>query len=117
MEVVSVLLACLPSAVVGFGVWLIQRNINKSDKKRAAEEQARLEDRERHEELRKKQELYLVKTVRASVVLAEATARAVQRIPDAHCNGDMHAALKYAEQVEKEQKDFLIQQGISQIFE
>ena len=35
---------------------------------------------------------------------------------DAHCNGDMHAALEYARQIKHEQKDFLTQQGIEAIF-
>ena len=47
--------------------------------------------------------------------LGEATARAVQRIPDAHCNGDMHAALDYAQKVKHEQKDFLNEQALKQI--
>ena len=51
----------------------------------------------------------------ASLALGEATARAVQRIPDAHCNGDMHAALDYAQKVKHEQKDFLNEQALKQI--
>ena len=51
------------------------------------------------------------------IALGEATARAVQRIPDAHCNGDMHAALDYAAKVKHEQKDFLTRQGIESIYE
>lgn len=38
----------------------------------------------------------------AALALGEATSRAVQRIPDAHCNGDMHAALEYAQKVKHE---------------
>jgi hypothetical protein len=117
MEVVSVLLACLPSAVVGFGVWLIQRSINKSDKKRTTEEQARQEEAEKREELRKKQEAFLVESVDATFKLAKATAGAVQRIPDAHCNGDMHAALDYANSVTRKHRQFLEQQGIAQIYD
>lgn len=37
---------------------------------------------------------------------------AVQQIPDAHCNGDMHAALDYAQQVKHEKKDFLNGQAL-----
>ena len=51
----------------------------------------------------------------SSLALGEATARAVQRIPDAHCNGDMHAALDYAQKVKHEQKDFLNEQALKQI--
>ena len=52
----------------------------------------------------------------ASIALGEATARAVQRIPDAHCNGDMHAALDYAQRVKHELKDFLTEQGVQAIY-
>jgi hypothetical protein len=42
----------------------------------------------------------------ASMTLAEVTAKAVQRIPDAKCNGDMHSALDYATSVKNKYKDF-----------
>lgn len=47
----------------------------------------------------------------------EATARAVQRIPDAHCNGDMHDALDYAADIKHKQKDFLTRQGVSSLMD
>ena len=53
----------------------------------------------------------------AAIALGEATARAVQRIPDAHCNGDMHAALDYAAKIKHAQKDFLTSQGIHAIID
>lgn len=40
---------------------------------------------------------------------------AVQRIPDAKCNGDMHAALEYAQKVKHEQKDFLREQALENL--
>ena len=46
----------------------------------------------------------------------ERRAVAVQRIPDAHCNGDMHAALEYARKVKHAQKDFLTEQGVKAIY-
>jgi len=67
--------------------------------------------------LREQQELFLVQGVNAALALSEATARAVQRIPDANCNGDMHAALDYAKKVKHDQKDFLTRQGIESIYE
>ena len=48
--------------------------------------------------------------------MGEATAEAVQRIPDAHCNGDMHAALKYTRKIKHEQNDFLMEQGIQALY-
>ena len=68
------------------------------------------------EAVREKQELLIVKSIGAAISLGEATAEAVARIPDAHCNGDMHAALEYARKIKHEQKDFLTQQGIEAIY-
>ena len=106
---VIAVIACLPSAVTGFCFWCIQQKIQKADKKR--------EDEEKREKLREQQELFLVQGVNAAIALGEATAKAVQRIPDAHCNGDMHAALDYAAKVKHEQRDFLAKQGIMQLYE
>ena len=96
----------IPSAITGFFFWLVEHRIQRREKKRDAREKAR-------EEL----ELILVQSTGASIALSEATARAVQRIPDAHCNGDMHAALEYATRAKHAQKDFLTKQGIQAIFE
>ena len=93
MGIESVLIACLPSAITGFCFWCIEQKL--------------------HEQ----QELFLVQGVNAAIALGEATARAVQRIPDANCNGDMHAALDYAAKVKHDQKDFLTRQGIESIYE
>lgn len=59
----------------------------------------------------------IMNTSHSTNVLAEATARAVQRIPDAHCNGDMTKALEEAAYFQKEEKDFLMDQGIKHIFD
>lgn len=118
MDVTAIIIAAsIPSAITGFCFWLIERNIKKQDKKREAEEEARHEDMERRENLRQQQEFHLVQGVNAAIALGEATAKAVQRIPDAHCNGDMHAALEYASKVKHAQKDFLAKQGINSIYE
>ena len=91
----------IPTAATGLFVWLLQRWISKKEKKR-----------EELESKREKLQLQLVRSVNASIALGEATAKAVQRIPDAHCNGDMHAALDFAEQIKREQREFLTEQGI-----
>lgn len=105
----------IPSAITGFCFWLLERKI---DKKEEAEEAVRKEQQKKSEELEKQREnyqMYLIKSVGAAIALGEATARAVERIPDAHCNGDMHAALEYAAKVKHEQKDFLTQQAIESL--
>lgn len=86
----------VPSAVMGFVVWNLERRISKREKQLEEREQAQ-------EELL----ILMVQSTGASIALGEATARAVQRIPDAHCNGDMHAALDYASEMKHQQKDFL----------
>lgn len=106
MGIESVLIACLPSAITGFCFWCIEQKIQKQSKKL-----------DKREKLHEQQELFLVQGVNAAIALGEATARAVQRIPDANCNGDMHAALDYAAKVKHDQKDFLTRQGIESIYE
>lgn len=98
--------ASVPSALFGFALWLIQRRITKREK-----------EREEKEEARKQHELLLVQGMGAAIALAEATAKAVERIPDAHCNGDMHAALEYAAKVKHQQKEFLSEQGVAALFD
>lgn len=107
----------VPSAVMGFLVWNLERKIQKRDKVKDAEEAALRKEADEREKAREKMELLLVQGTNAAIALGEATARAVQRIPDAHCNGDMHAALDYAATVKHSQKDFLTEQGIKAMWE
>lgn len=118
MDVTAIIIAAsIPSALTGFCFWIIEQRIQKRAKKQEAEENARRETEERREKLREQQELFLVQGVGAAIALGEATAKAVQRIPDAHCNGDMHAALDYAAKVKHAQKDFLTRQGIEALYD
>lgn len=96
----------IPTAFTGICVWQLKRKIEKREKVE-----------EEREKAREQNELFLIKNTSAAIALGEATARAVQRIPDAHCNGDMHAALEYAAKVKHEQKDFLTKQGIHALYE
>ncbi len=116
MDIGAIMIACLPSAVTGFCFWLIEQRIQKQAKEREADEKAHRAAEEKREKLREQQELFLVQGVNAAIALSEATAKAVQRIPDAKCNGDMHAALDYAAKVKHEQKDFLAKQGIEALY-
>ena len=94
----------IPSAVTGLLVWWLKRYIDKKEKER----QDRLD---RLEEL-----IHLVmQTSRANNILATATARAVQRIPEAGCNGDMTSALEEASRLNREEKEFFYKQGIEHI--
>ena len=95
----------LPTAITAFCFWLLQQRITKRDKAQ--------EERER---AREKNEVLIIKGVGAAIALGEATAEAVQRIPDAHCNGDMHAALEYARKVKHEHKEFLTEQSVQALY-
>ena len=95
----------VPSAITGFCFWMMEKKIEKRQK-----------EQDKKDEARKQNEIIVLKGVNAAIALGEATAWAVQRIPDAHCNGDMHQALEYAEKIKHEQKDFLTEQGVEAIY-
>ena len=101
-------IAGIPTAVTAFCFWLIERRIQKRETEAQEKAAAR-------EKARENLQIITIQSVNAAIALSEATARAVQRIPDAHCNGDMHAALNYAADVKHKQKDFLTAQGIHSI--
>lgn len=107
----------IPTAITGLFVWLFKRYIDKRDAEKERKEQLEKEAREEREKNTEKLMLMIMQTGRASYVLAEATAKAVQRIPDAHCNGDMTEALELASRIQKEEQQFLVDQGIKHIFE
>lgn len=100
-----IIAAGIPSAVMGLLVWWLKRYIDKQEAKR-------LEREKNTEEFM----LFIMKNSRATNILAEATAKAVQRIPDAHCNGDMKSALEEAAKIQKLEKDFMFDQAVQRIF-
>lgn len=99
IEIVCAIIAGagIPSAIFAFYIRRMEKKMDEKDKAR-----------EEHEFL-------IIKSINASMALGEATAEAVARIPDANCNGDMHAALDYAREVKHEQKDFLNRQAVHAI--
>ena len=115
----KIFIACasvLPSAVAAFCFWLIEKKIEKRSQKEDEERKKRQKDIDKQEAARQKNELLTAQAIGAAIALGEATARAVQRIPDAHCNGDMDAALNYAAKVKHDQKDFLYGHGLENIY-
>ena len=106
-EIIGAFIAAagVPTAIMGFLMWYLKRHIDKKEAKR-----------EEHEKNTENLMLLIMKETRATNVLATATAKAVQRIPDAHCNGDMAEALEKAAEIQNEEKDFLFDQGIKHIF-
>lgn len=89
------------------------RDRRKAEKERKKEAEAAAE----REKAREKIMVQLINSSNAAIALGEATARAVQRIPDAHCNGDMHDALNYAAKIKHSMRDELTQQGVHAIWE
>ncbi len=103
MDWISILVSMgVPSAVTGLCFWFVKRCIDRRER----------EQRER-EQIREKSEVLLIRSVRASIALGEATATALK---NGHTNGETEEALQYARQVKHEQKDFLTEQGIRHIF-
>lgn len=92
----------VPSAVTGLCFWIIQRGIAKRDAKRDERETAREQN-----------EILLIRSVGAAIALGEATACAIR---DGRCNGDMNAALEYAQKIKHEQKDFMTEQGVKYLY-
>lgn len=107
---------CVPSATVGFAFWALEKRLEKREKRdelKRLERQKEIDDREAK---RQENEYLTLRCVTAALALGEATARAVQRIPDAHCNGDMKEALEYATKVKHEQKEFIQREGVQSIY-
>ncbi len=106
MDFITLIFAIgIPSAITGFCFCMLEKKIERRQK-----------EQDKKDDARKQNEIIVLKGVNAAIALGEATARAVQRIPDAHCNGDMHQALAYAEKIKHEQKDFLTEQGVEAIY-
>ena len=95
----------IPSAITGFCFWMLERKIEKRQK-----------EQEKKENARRQNEMIIIECMNASIALGEATARAVQRIPDAHCNGDMHSALDYASEIKHKHKDFITRQTVDSLY-
>lgn len=95
----------IPSAITGIAVWWLKKQMDKRD--------AKNDEKEKNTE---RMILLIAQNSRATYTVAKATAKAVQRIPEAHCNGDMTAALQQAEKFQMEEQQFLIDQGVKRIF-
>lgn len=101
-----IMLFGVPTAITGFGIWWIKRRIEKNEAK--ARE---------HDENLEALVLMMTQTTRANTVGITAIAKAVQRIPDAQCNGDMTAALEEIEKIQRKEQQFIMDKGIKYLFE
>ena len=127
-----ILAASIPStvftAIVGLVVWYFKRSQDKKDKEKEKAREKREKDRaeackKKEEEQAKKDKALIefiamsIKATNASIAMGEAIGTAVARIPDAHCNGDMHEALEHARKVKHEMREFMTEQGLHHIFD
>ena len=96
----------IPTAITGLATFLIKRRVEKGE----------AEAKEREQNL-ESLVLMMIQSSRANSVGITAIARAIQRIPDAHCNGDMKAALEEMEKIQTKEQQFITDKGIKYLFE
>lgn len=100
MDIWVILLAWgVPSAIAGTVVGIMFKRFEK----RMDEERKARRDFER----------FQVKGLCATMKVCEANAIALQ---NGRCNGETHAALEYMQEVKRDQRNFLMSQGIDHIF-
>ena len=103
-ELWNILLAfSVPSAVLGFIIWWIKKEITKNQKKQ-----------EEHDKNLESLVLMMLQSTRANTILCKATAEAVR---DGHCNGNMTEAMRVVETTAAAEKEFLLEKSIKYIFE
>lgn len=107
--------AGVPSAIVAFCFWMLERRIQERAEAEKSERARRQEEQDIKEENREKLQYMMLKALDGSLCLSEATAKAVQRIPDAKSNGDMHKALDYELDAKHDLENFLKRQGVNHI--
>lgn len=107
--------AGVPSAIAAFCFWMLERRIQERAEAEKSERARRQEEQDIKEENREKLQYMMLKALDGSLYLSEATAKAVQRIPDAKCNGDMHKALDYELDAKYDLENFLTRQGVNHI--
>ena len=93
----------VPSAVLGFVIWYIKREIVKNQKRQ-----------EEHDKNLESLVLMMLQSTRANTILCKATAEAVR---DGHCNGNMTEAMKIVDTTAAAEKEFLLEKSIKYIFE
>lgn len=105
----NIVTAAAPSLLCSLLMLFINKKLNRSEENRKKRDKEALERQGRTESLL----MAILSSQKATNTLATATARAVQRIPDAKCNGDMKAALEEATVCQNEETKLLMEIGIS----
>lgn len=107
--------AGVPSAITAFCFWMIERRIQVRAEAEKEERVRRQIEQDTKEKNRENLQYMTVKALDGALALSEATARAMQRIPDAKCNGDMHKALDYEQEAKHDLENFLTRQGVNHV--
>lgn len=106
MEALKIILtaAAIPSAVIAFSFWLLERKIAKNEEKREAK-------------IKQQEDLQMVilDGLNGCMRLSRASATALRRIPDAHANGDITAALQDIDDTMQRQRQLLTEAGLQHI--
>ena len=114
-----IILAALgvPAAVTGLFIRRLEKSLDRREAAREAERQELERRAEEKERQREQMDVVMLQCITAALSVGEATAVAVQRIPDAHCNGDMTRALEYVKEVKQEKRKFFESVGIHALHE
>ena len=96
----------IPTAITGLAVWWVKRRIEANEK----------HNQEQQDNIVALM-MMMIESSKANQIGIRAIAKAVQRIPDAKCNGDMKEALAQMEEIQQKEKQFLMDKGIKYIFE
>ena len=83
-------LFAIPSSITGLFVWWVKKTLDQ-------QEERQLEREKNQEELM----VMMMNSTKANSIGIQAVARAVQRIPDAHANGDIDSAIEEMDKLQK----------------
>ena len=97
-------LFAIPSSITGLFGWWVKKKIDQQEERQL--------EREKNQE---KLMVMMMNSTKANSIGIQAVARAVQRIPDAHANGDIDSAIEEMNQLQKAEDNFLTEQGVNHI--
>ena len=98
------ILFAVPSSITGLFVWGVKKKLDQQEERQL--------EREKNQE---KLMVMMMNSTKANSIGIQAVARAVQRIPDAHANGDIDSAIEEMNKLQKEEDNFLTEQGVKHI--
>ena len=97
-------LFAIPSSITGLFVWWMKKKLDQQEERQL--------EREKNQY---KLMGMMMNSTKANSIGIQAVARAVQRIPDAHANGDIDSAIEEMDKLQKEEDNFLTEQGVKHI--